>query len=215
MPDKELMLDHEVALKRKRTSRVIAFSLLGIVLALVVLIIVGACVKVNLKPYIAANHDRVTIYNQNSVYGQFDSDQEKYQQFMQQFDEIFETSFLVALFSGRLGDYQITGQQDNQLFSTVESQLKNGYYVEFKYDLPQTVTYNDGSAYKDIWHTDQTLSFTSLYFAISQTDELSTLDIYVAVKYKADQNSQTYALKISQKANTYVLYDSLADYKTY
>ena len=46
MPDKELMLDHEVALKRKRTSRVIAFSLLGIVLALVVLIIVGACVTI-------------------------------------------------------------------------------------------------------------------------------------------------------------------------
>lgn len=215
MPNEELMLDHEVALRKKKTNRIVAFSLLGLVLVIVVLIIVGACVPVNLKPYLIGSPDRVTIYNQTSTYGEFDADQQKYSQFMEEFDDVFETSFLVAMFSGRLGDYQITGQAENTLLSSVISNLQSGYYVEFKYDLPQTLTYNDGSAYNDIYNNNRTLSFTSLYFAISQTDELVNLEIYVGVKYSDDENASTYAVKITQKANTYSLYENLSNYRTY
>ncbi len=215
MPNEELMLDHEVALRKKKTNRIVAFSLLGLVLVIVVLIIVGACVPVNLKPYLIGSPDRVTIYNQTSTYGEFDADQQKYSQFMEEFDDVFEASFLVAMFSGRLGDYQITGQAENTLLSSVISNLQSGYYVEFKYDLPQTLTYNDGSAYNDIYNNNRTLSFTSLYFAISQTDELVDLEIYVGVKYSDDENASTYAVKVTQKANTYSLYENLSNYRTY
>lgn len=215
MPNEELMLDHEVALRKKKTNRIVAFSLLGLVLVIVVLIIVGACVPVNLKPYLIGSPDRVTIYNQTSTYGEFDADQQKYSQFMEEFDDVFEASFLVAMFSGRLGDYQITGQAENTLLSSVISNLQSGYYVEFKYDLPQTLTYNDGSAYNDIYNNNRTLSFTSLYFAISQTDELVDLEIYVGVKYSDDENASTYAVKVTQKANTYSLYENISNYRTY
>lgn len=215
MPNEELMLDHEVALRKKKTNRIVAFSLLGLVLVIMVLIIVGACVPVNLKPYLIGSPDRVTIYNQTSTYGEFDADQQKYSQFMEEFDDVFEASFLVAMFSGRLGDYQITGQAENTLLSSVISNLQSGYYVEFKYDLPQTLTYNDGSAYNDIYNNNRTLSFTSLYFAISQTDELVDLEIYVGVKYSDDENASTYAVKVTQKANTYSLYENLSNYRTY
>lgn len=215
MPNEELMLDHEVALRKKKTNRIVAFSLLGLVLVIVVLIIVGACVPVNLKPYLIGSPDRVTIYNQTSTYGEFDADQQKYSQFMEEFDDVFEASFLVAMFSGRLGDYQITGQAENTLLSSVISNLQSGYYVEFKYDLPQTLTYNDGSAYNDIYNNNRTLSFTSLYFVISQTDELVDLEIYVGVKYSDDENASTYAVKVTQKANTYSLYENLSNYRTY
>ncbi len=215
MPNEELMLDHEVALRKKKTNRIVAFSLLGLVLVIVVLIIVGACVPVNLKPYLIGSPDRVTIYNQTSTYGEFDADQQKYSQFMEEFDDVFEASFLVAMFSGRLGDYQITGQAENTLLSSVISNLQSGYYVEFKYDLPQTLTYNDGSAYNDIYNNNRTLSFTSLYFAISQTDELVDLEIYVGVKYSDAENASTYAVKVTQKANTYSLYENLSNYRTY
>lgn len=215
MPNEELMLDHEVALRKKKTNRIVAFSLLGLVLVIMVLIIVGACVPVNLKPYLIGSPDRVTIYNQTSTYGEFDADQQKYSQFMEEFDDVFEASFLVAMFSGRLGDYQITGQAENTLLSSVISNLQSGYYVEFKYDLPQTLTYNDGSAYNDIYNNNRTLSFTSLYFAISQTDELVDLEIYVGVKYSDAENASTYAVKVTQKANTYSLYENLSNYRTY
>lgn len=215
MPNEELMLDHEVALRKKKTNRIVAFSLLGLVLVIVVLIIVGACVPVNLKPYLIGSPDRVTIYNQTSTYGEFDADQQKYSQFMEEFDDVFEASFLVAMFSGRLGDYQITGQAENTLLSSVISNLQSGYYVEFKYDLPQTLTYNDGSAYNDIYNNNRTLSFTSLYFAISQTDELVDLEIYVGVKYSDAENAPTYAVKVTQKANTYSLYENISNYRTY
>ena len=215
MPNEELMLYHEVELRKKKTNRIVAFSLLGLVLVIVVLIIVGACVPVNLKPYFIGSPDRVTIYNQTSTYGEFDADQQKYSQFMEEFDDVFEASFLVAMFSGRLGDYQITGQAENTLLSSVISNLQSGYYVEFKYDLPQTLTYNDGSAYNDIYNNNRTLSFTSLYFAISQTDELVDLEIYVGVKYSDAENASTYAVKVTQKANTYSLYENLSNYRTY
>lgn len=134
---------------------------------------------------------------------------------MEEFDDVFEASFLVAMFSGRLGDYQITGQAENTLLSSVISNLQSGYYVEFKYDLPQTLTYNDGSAYNDIYNNNRTLSFTSLYFAISQTDELVDLEIYVGVKYSDAENASTYAVKVTQKANTYSLYENISNYRTY
>lgn len=215
MPNEELMLDHEVALRKKKTNRIVAFSLLGLVLAIVVLIIVGACVPVNLKPYLIGTPDRVTIYNQTSTYGEFDADQQKYSQFMEEFDDVFEASFLVAMFSGRLGDYQITEPSSNTSISSVISELQSGYYVEFKYDLPQTLTYNDGSAYNSIFASNRTLSFTSLYFAISQTDELVDLEIYVGVKYSDAENAETRPVKITQKANTYSLYENLSNYRTY
>lgn len=214
MPNEEFMLDHEVALRKKKKNKIIALSLLGLVLALVVLIIVGACVPVNLKPYLIGSPSRVTIYNQSQIYGEFDDDQAKYSEFMEDFADVFETSYLVALFSGRLGDYKISGQSESLILSNVLSELKAGYYVEFKYENPQTLTYNDGTEYKSIYN-GASLTFTSLYFAISQTDELVNLDMYVGVKYSDADNATTYALKVTQKANTYSLYDKLANYKTY
>ena len=212
---KELVLDHEMALKKKKKNRIIALSVIGVVLVLAVLIIVAACVPMNLKPTVVGKPDRIVVYDKSADYGEFSSDQEKYQEFMTKFDDMFEASYLVSLFSGRLGDYQITGQSENLTLSSVKSNvLEKGYYVEFKYSDPQTLRYSDGSEYKNISASNGTLTFNSIYFALSDKNELSTLDMYAAVKYSDAANATTYVIKVSQKANTYSIYNSVENFKT-
>lgn len=215
MPKEELILDHEVALKKKKKNKIIALIMLGIVVILAVAIIVAACINVNLKPYLVGKPDRIAIYNQTQQYGEFDTDEQKYASFMQRFDDMFEASFLVSLFSGRLGDYTITGQSENITLSDTLKELQAGYYVEFKYDTPQTLTYNDGSPYYDIYNKNQTLSFTSLYFALSESNSLQTLSIYAGVKYSDGDSATTYTVRIAQKANTFGIYDNLSEYRTF
>lgn len=211
----ELILDHEMALRKKKKNRIIALSVIGVALVLAVLIIVGACVPMNLKPAVVGEPARVVIYDKTSAYGEFSSDQDTYKKFMEKFDDIFEASYLVSLFSGRLGDYRISGQSENLTLSSVKSNvLEKGYYVEFKYSTPQALKYADGSEYHNIFAQNETLSFSSIYFALSDKNELNNLDMYVAVKYSDAENATTYVIKVSQKANTNSIYSSLEDFKT-
>lgn len=214
MPNKNLILDENLALKRKKAGKITALCLLSVVFVLVVLIVVAACIPTNLKPNFIANPDRIVVYNQNSTYGEFTSDRDKYNSFMQQFDESFTSSYLVALFSGRLGDYVIdsSSEQNGTTLSSVLSELQSGFYVEFKYSQPQTLTYANGEVYHSVFNSSRTIEFTSVYFALSSADEFSDLNMYVS--YKTSSTSSTnYVIKIIQKANTYALYENRAAFR--
>lgn len=211
----DLILDHEMAIRKKKKNRIIALSVIGVALVLAILIIVGACVPMNLKPAVVGKPDRVVIYDKSNAYGEFSSDQGLYSDFMEKFDNIYQASYLVSLFSGRLGDYRISGQSENLTLSSVKSNvLEKGYYVEFKYSQPQTLKYADGSEYRNIFAQNEKLTFTSIYFALSEKNELENLDMYVAVKYSAAENATTYVVKVTQKANTNPIYSSIEDFKT-
>lgn len=212
MATEELMLDHEMVKKKKRAGKITALVALVLVAVLGVLIIVAACVPVNLKPNVASP-DRIAVYNQSTEYGEFEKGTDRYNSFMQKFDSMYDASFLVSLFSGRLGSYSIEGQKENVLFSEVKSdELQKGYYVEFKYDEPQTLKNQDGSIHYSIYASNEQLTYSSVYFAISENDGLETLNIYIPVKYRS--KSDTYALQISQKANTHDIFKNIEDYKT-
>ena len=216
MPKEKLTLDHDLIIKKKKKNKIIAFSILAITLILAVLIIVGACVPVNLKPNVIENPNRIAVYNKTSNFGEFASDQEEYREFMTHFDSMFESSYLVSLFSGRLGDYVIEEPQENVYLSEVKSEiLQQGYYVEFKYDEPQILTYSDGKLYYSIFDKNKTLSFTSVYFAISENNELTTMDIYISIKYSNSSDAKDTIIKVSQKANSYILYENIQDFKTF
>lgn len=214
MATEELMLDHEMVKKKKRAGKITALVALVLVAVLGVLIIVAACVPVNLKPNVASP-DRIAIYNESTRYGEFDQRTEKYNSFMQKFNDMYDASFLVSLFSGRLGSYTIEGQKENVLFSEVKSdKLQKGYYVEFKYDEPQTLKNQDGSTHYSIYVVNKELTYTSIYFALAEKDGLETLDIYIPVKL-TDKSSSECALRISQKANTYDIFNNIEDYQTF
>ena len=211
MPKKQLTFDPEVALKKKKTSKIVALVALSLVAVLALLIIVAACVQVNLKPYITGQPDRIEVYDSSSRIDAFEKGTDKYDEFMQQYNEMFESSYLVSLFSGRLGDYKIEEPTERQSLSSVENNvLKKGYYVKFVYysDNTQTVCYNNGKEYNTIFGLNETLSFNSIYFAVSEENHLTNIDMYVVVKYKGYQNDCV--IKISQKANTSNLYKTIS-----
>lgn len=213
MPKNNLILDENLALKRKKTAKITALCLMSVAFILVVLIVIAACITTNLKPKFIAQPDRIVIYNQSSTYGEFSSDQNKYEDFMDKFDQSFTSSYLVALFSGRLGDYAIEDEKENMTLSTALSKLNSGYYVEFKYMEDQTLTYANGDVYYSVFNKNQSITYNSIYFALSDQNDLSTLDIYVA--YKTNSTSATYyVVRISQKANMYDIYENLASFKS-
>ena len=61
MPNKNLILDENLALKRKKAGKITALCLLSVVFVLVVLIVVAACIPTNLKPNFIANPDRIVV----------------------------------------------------------------------------------------------------------------------------------------------------------
>ena len=138
----ELMVDHKIAIKKKRKVRIAAFIVLGLVVAISVLIIIAACVPMNLTPSIVGKPDQIIVYDGTAEHGQFASDEEQYSAFMDKFNSMFKTNFLIALFSGRLGEYDLHATQKDQAnalssaftVSKLESDvLKKGYYVQFSY----------------------------------------------------------------------------------
>ena len=186
---------------------------MSVAFVLVVLIVVAACITTNLKPKFIGQPDRIVIYNQSSTYGEFSSDQQKYEDFMEKFDQSFTSSYLVALFSGRLGDYKIEDEKENMTLSTALSKINSGYYVEFKYIDDQTLTYANGDVYYSVFNKNQTITYNSIYFALSDQNDLATLDIYVA--YKTNATSSTYyVVRISQKANMYDIYENISSFKS-
>lgn len=213
MATEELMLDHEIVKKKKRAGKITALVALVLTAVLALLIVIAACVPVNLQPNVASP-DRIVVYDQSSRYGEFEKGTDKYNSFIQRFDDMYNASYLVSLFSGRLGKYTIEGQKENVLFSTVKSdELQKGYYVEFKYDESQTLKNQDGSIHYSIYATNEELTYSSVYFALSETDGLEMLNIYIPVNYRS--KSDTYALHISQKANTHEIFENIEDYKTF
>ncbi len=213
MPKNSLILDENLALKRKKTAKITALCLMSVAFVLVVLIVVAACITTNLKPKFIGQPDRIVIYNQSSTYGEFSSDQQKYEDFMEKFDQSFTSSYLVALFSGRLGDYKIEDEKENMTLSTALSKINSGYYVEFKYIDDQTLTYANGDVYYSVFNKNQKITYNSIYFALSDQNDLATLDIYVA--YKTNSTSSTYyVVRISQKANMYDIYENISSFKS-
>ena len=214
MPKASLIVDETVALRQKKKTKIVALCLLSLVFVIVVLVVIAACVNTNLKPNFIQDPDRIIVYNQNSTYGQFSKnasvEDSRYDKFMSMFDESFSNTYLVALFSGSLGDYKIDKESERTTFSTIQTELQNGFYVQFVYTEPQTLTYANGDTYYSIYASATPIEYTSLYFALSEEDQFSTLDVYVS--YKVNQTS--YVVKISQKANTFNHYDNRFQFKS-
>ena len=214
MPKASLIVDETVALRQKKKTKIVALCLLSLVFVIVVLVVIAACVNTNLKPNFIQDPDRIIVYNQNSTYGQFSKnasvEDSRYDKFMSMFDESFSNTYLVALFSGSLGDYKIDKESERTTFSTIQAELQNVFYVQFVYTEPQTLTYANGDTYYSIYASATPIEYTSLYFALSEEDQFSKLDVYVS--YKVNQTS--YVVKISQKANTFNLYENRFQFKS-
>lgn len=208
-------VNDEYIAKRKR-NRKISFSIISfLVLALAVVIIVMSSVKVNLKPEFIddAISYRITINNVDKLL--LDQSSEEFDDFDKLFDETFSINYLTALFSGKLGGYEIKSEDEttNYFYSDTKnntgmsSSLKSSLgsnYVRVKFADEKQVKYSNGKVYKSQYNSNADLKFDELYFALSNSEQTETLTFYLGTR---GYLSGTRITKITVQANTYSLYE--------
>ena len=96
-------------LAKKRKKRIITFSSISLVAVLLSLtIIILACIKIDTKPIFISNPTTYEAYIESGTptfnLGQTDED---YEDFNNLVNDVFETQLLTAIFTGRLGGYEI------------------------------------------------------------------------------------------------------------
>ena len=211
-----LSVSYEYLAKKKR-KRKITFSIIcGLIVALAVTIIVLAAVKTNLKPFFIERPDNIEVYIDGDMH--FTPNDDNYDEFYDIYDNSFKTSILTAMFTGKLGGYDIV--ETNQYFYSsassttgMSSDLINALgenYVHLYYEQAQTMYSANGKEYYSIRNTDEyLLSFKDVYFNISAENADHELTFYFGTSSQNYSNGRI--TKITIRANTYALYDYVAN----
>ncbi len=208
--------------QQKRTATLIGMCF-AFVLALVVIIL--AAVPVSLKPNcMEKGFYSVALYPGTTASGgAFDEGSDDYKQFIKAYDKAFSQPYIAAIFSGSLFSYDI---EENM--ATVSSVIgpggslvqNNQYYVRLRYAEEQKLTNRNGSLYKSRWSNNSTwdgkLTFTEVYFEVSQKAGIQETKVYVVANGYPIINKDTTTIEsriitITVKADTHAIYNVWAD----
>lgn len=207
--------------QQKRTATLIGMCF-AFVLALVVIIL--AAVPVSLKPNcMEKGFYSVALYPGTTASGgSFYEGEDKYKQFIKAYDKAFSQPYIAAIFSGSLFSYDI---EENM--ATVSSVIgpggslvqNNQYYVRLRYAEEQKLTNRNGKLYKSrlsnsTW--DGKLTFTEVYFEVSQKAGIQETKVYVVANGYPITNKDTTTIEsriitITVKADTHAIYNVWAD----
>lgn len=207
--------------QQKRTATLIGMCF-AFVLALVVIIL--AAVPVSLKPNcMEKGFYSITLYpgttNGHSINENEEEDKDDYKQFIKAYDKAFSQPYIAAIFSGSLFSYDI---EENM--ATVSSVIGSGgslnqnnqYYVRLRYAEEQKLTNRNGRVYKSIYGNSSTwngeLTFTEVYFEVSQKAGIQETKVYVVANGYPITNNDTTTIEsriitITVKADTHAIYN--------
>lgn len=194
----------QIAEKNKKKKLIISIVSLSLVLIIAITFIVMAVVKVDLKPSVIKNPDR--IYFNSKTSSQYISTTDEYKDFMEEYDKTFGISYLSALFSGRLGGYEIV---EDKLTSLPASVTGNNY-VTFIYKTGNiTLTQSNGKTYYSKYNSNYSIDFYEVSFTLSNENAIKDLSMYVKYDWQTEGSStkKTYYAEVKLKANTYGLYN--------
>lgn len=203
----------EILRKRKR-KRQISFSIISaVVLALAIVIITLGCVRVDLRPYFLNEASKYSVIIDGQTKATFVSDDENYDKFYQVYENSFNSSYLTAIFTGKVKNYTVEQTKDNFYYtysnnvgsgmsSTLSNALGNNY-VHVYYGVEQLLYNSDGTACMSKYNTSEQLKFVDVYFTLNTENHDSELTFY----FGAYGYSQPRITKITVRANTYNIYD--------
>ncbi len=198
--------------KKKRKKNIIYTTILSVLLAIATIIIVMSSITVGLKPAFIGNPTSYTIYINGSEKKYIDETYEKYDEFYKIYSQSFNVSYLSALFTGKLGGYEIEETLDNfyskanektGISSTLSSALGSNY-VKLEFASERPVKKANGEVYTSKWNTNCQLVFDDVYFTINSTNQDNDLTFYFGTKGAGAGYTIT---KISIRANTSALYE--------
>lgn len=198
---------------KKKSTKITACIILGVVFALALFILISSLATVGLNPRFVSKPDIVYIYKAGATNssGILPKDDDRYDEFMKYYDSMFSSSFLSALFNGRLSGYSIEEPVAVSSTSNLVGEFDSAY-VRFNYDEPVALTYKDGKEYAKENYTSKKITFKDLYFEVNSTDTLQPLTIYV-IDYESTQtDGKTYYCKVNLVANTSDLSENLSKF---
>ena len=193
----------QIAQKNKKKKIIISTLSLSLVFMIALAFIVMAVVRVDLKPTVVTNPDR--IYFNGKTTSQYIPTTNEYQDFMEEYDKTFGISYLTALFSGRLGGYEILEDK----LSTLPAEVTNEDYVTFVYKFNNvTLTNSNGTTYYSKYNSNYSIDFYEVSFALSKENKIQDITMYLKYDWQTEGSStaKTYFAEVKLKANTYGLY---------
>lgn len=209
----------EKLLKRKKKNKIVTLVSLCFAFVLVVSVIVMAAVPVSLKPKcLESGFTEVRIYpGTTTTQLHFNDESDAFDKFMDVYDEAFKQTYINALFSGTLFDYEI--EEKYAAVPSISNLTNNDtYIVKLKYDEDQVFTYQNGKAYDSVYETknweNTELTFREVWFTLSQEEGMQTTTVYIAINNYPDSSSNTgfktsnNLIKITTKGNTKLIYDA-------
>lgn len=212
---KERSLAEIYAEKKIKKRKVTLISILSVVFVLVVAILVMGCVKIDLRPDFFTKPSQVTIYGENSTAIVIADSDERYKDFEKIYNDMFSTSVLSALFTGRLGGYKIdetinkwySNSSETTLSSTISDALGSNY-VRLHFDSPMKFYNANGSEYTSKYNQSYSITFQDIYFAIDEVDVTDTFTFYFQVKGNSGKSPErTTITSITLSANTSQLFE--------
>lgn len=193
----------QIADKKKKKRIITSIISLSLVFVIALMVIIMACVKVDLKPSVIKEPTRIYFNTQSTV--QYDSSTDEYKKFMEEYDKTFSLSYLSALFTGQLGGYEIIEDQ----LQALPSELTEGVYANFIYKNDKiTLTRKDGKTYYSKYNSNYSIDFTEVTFALSSENKVQDTTMYLKYSWSTTDSGTTreYYAEIKLKANTYNLY---------
>lgn len=206
---------YEEEKSKKKGTKITAIVILGVVFVLALFILISSFASVGLNPGFVAKPDLIQIYEQgkqqsSGTITNTKADEEKYNDFMKYYDEMFSSSFLSALFNGRLSGYSIK-EDTIKSTSTLTSGFENAY-VKFSYDSPIVLTYKNGSEYKYKNDSTKSVTFEQIFFEIKEENTLQEFTFYVIDLPSTQTEGNIKYYTVSLAANTSDLHENLDDF---
>lgn len=207
----ELYLQHRA--KKKKMYYIIGIAV-AFLLALVIVIM--ACVPLDLRPGFITKPNDVVVYSEDIPSGSTSMDdasehQEGYNTFIGIYNNMFRISLLSALFTGHLGGYVI--DETVQEFDTSTSNLQammGSNFVKLHFDNEMKFKFSNGKDYVSKFDESYKLTFQNVYFPFSKDNKVNDVTFYFET---FGNRSRATITKITLRANTYLIYDSLADFR--
>lgn len=217
-------IETEKMLKSKRNKNIIMITSLALVLAVVIVVICLATIRVNLKPnflngtnYIA----KVWIDGQEET-GEMSNTglTEKFNEFNNLLNDAMSQTYFAGLFNGSMFNYSITENKNNTLNNFKEKVLKDASYVTFDFTESQTLLNHDGSVYSSrLNSTITSFKFDYVYMILNEEEGVQNIDFYVETTYsRIDGDGEEvdvglggadgwYVIKITTQGDTSTLFD--------
>ena len=217
-------IETEKMLKSKRNKNIIMITSLALVLAVVIVVICLATIRVNLKPnFLSDTNYLASVYiDGEPETGDMSntSQAENFNEFNKLLDDAMSQTYFAGLFNGSMFNYSITENKNNTRANFESETLKDSSYVILEFIEPQTLLNHDGSVYSSHINSSVTsFEFTEVYMMLNEEEGVQNIDFYVVTRYIRTNNDgveeeiglggvkDEYVIRITTQGDTSALFD--------